>query len=28
MAARVARHRDLFAPMLARSGRFRLERLL
>jgi bifunctional non-homologous end joining protein LigD len=28
MAARVARHGDLFAPMLARSGRFRLERLL
>jgi bifunctional non-homologous end joining protein LigD len=28
MAVRVARHGDLFAPMLARSGRFRLERLL
>lgn len=28
MAARVARHGDVFAPMLARSGRFRLERLL
>jgi bifunctional non-homologous end joining protein LigD len=28
MAARVARHGDLFEPMLARTGRFRLERLL
>jgi bifunctional non-homologous end joining protein LigD len=28
MAARVARHGDLFKPLLARTGRFRLERLL
>jgi bifunctional non-homologous end joining protein LigD len=28
VAARVARRGDLFAPMLARTGRFRLERLL
>jgi len=28
MAARIARHRDLFKPLLAHTGRFRLERLL
>jgi bifunctional non-homologous end joining protein LigD len=28
MAGRVARHGDLFEPLLARTGRFRLERLL
>jgi bifunctional non-homologous end joining protein LigD len=28
MAARVTRHGDLFKPLLARTGRFRLERLL
>jgi bifunctional non-homologous end joining protein LigD len=28
MAARVARHGDLFKPLLARTGRFSLERLL
>jgi hypothetical protein len=27
MAARLARHGDLFKPLLARTGRFRLERL-
>jgi hypothetical protein len=26
--ARVARHGDLFKPLLAKTGRFRLERLL
>ena len=27
MAARIARRGDLYAPLLARRGRFRLERL-